>query len=104
MIVNYVAVVAKDFVPVGMAEHEAIGKVRKAAVDSINTVTVAVLTNTTDLERGDLIYGAGCCQTKPSSLVIAFHSFNRRHPVFGMLRDRGGLQAVRYFRPRGRSN
>ena len=52
---NYVAVVAKDLVPLGMAEHEAIGKVRKAAVDSINTVTGAVLTNTTDLERGDLL-------------------------------------------------
>ena len=38
-----------------MAEHEAIGKVRKAAVDSNNAVTVAVLTNTTDLERSDLL-------------------------------------------------
>ena len=42
---------AKDLVPLAMAEHEAIGKVRKAAVDSINAVTVAVLTNTADLER-----------------------------------------------------
>jgi hypothetical protein len=38
-----------------MAEHEEIGKVRKAAVDSNTAVTVAVLTNTTDLERGDLL-------------------------------------------------
>ena len=46
---------AKDLVPLGMAEHEEIGKVREAAVDSNTAVTVAVLTNSTDLERGDLL-------------------------------------------------
>ena len=46
---------AKPPLPLAMAEHEAIGKVRKAAVDSNNAVTVAVLTNITDLERSDLL-------------------------------------------------